>query len=593
MLKQLNLSNLVLFALELGAIAYLPLKMSKALMGDLGLMTEDLMVICILAGFYFLVLGLEIGLIYVLENQNSTPFLTFLLITHIPWCFGFFVSLALNMNLPPQHDFMMRKLEILFGIIWLTHLFLFSGWILWRTRTNRRTISKNFAWIAAFLFVGVTLSTIECDLSGDEPHYLLIAQSLIHDGDLDLSNNYQNKDYKQFYHRGDLQPQALEHVIDGKRYSHHPLGPVLLVLPGFAIAGRLGAALTMALLAALALYLTLRVMEETGSKGMALWAVGAVGLFSSPLLLFSGLIYPEIPTACMVAFSLLLYIKKRWGWFGVAQGAMLWMHNRNVLLVIPFLLFAVWEIAKIQFFPFWLRIFKKDNAAKDIGKLLVGFAVPVILLTVYFYHIYGVFTPLGAHNEPFTSLFRLSHFWDGFFGLLMDQECGLWFHFPIFGMVLMGGAVLYHSKNPLRLMVLGVLGFYYFFMCFYENLGLTPATRYWVGVTPLLLFAIYPAIEKMKLWDVWARLTVLSFAVGVLVNWLLAAVPWMRYNKLNGENWILKIAGHFLQMPLTAMNPAFQTPVVEMKSYIMSAIPMAITLALTIRFLRDKKVISK
>ena len=525
------------------------------------------------------------------EKNWKKPVRTTLL-SHFPWLLTWSYPFFLRMNLPEPHDFELRKIEILLGIILITHVFLFTRFLLAGSYKKLLRNSTVFGFVSAFLFVGVTFWTATvCDLSGDEPHYLLMAQSLIRDGDLDLSNNYQNKDYLQFYHRGDLQPQALEHVIDGKRYSHHPLGSVLLVLLGFAIAGRLGAALTMALLAALALYLTLRVMEETGSKGVALWAAGAIGLFSSPLLLFSGLIYPEIPTACLVALSLLLFIKKRWGWFGVVQGAMLWMHNRNVLLVIPFLLFAVWEIAKIQFFPLWLRIFKKGNVSKDIGKLLVGFAVPVIVLTAYFYHIYGVLTPLGAHNEPFTSLFRLSHFWDGFFGLLMDQECGLWFHFPIFGLVLMGGAALYRSKNPLRFMALGVLGFYYFFMCFYENLGLTPATRYWVGVTPLLLFVLYPAIEKMKLWDVWARLTVLSFAVGVLVNWLLAAVPWMRYNKLNGENWILKIAGHFLHSPLTAMNPAFQAPVVEMKSYIMSAIPMAITLALTIRFLKDKKIV--
>src|SRR5258708_8541212 len=119
-----------------------------------------------------------------------------------------------------------------------------------------------------------------------------MAYSVIHDGDLDRSNNYQNFDYQNFYGRGMLEPQALEHIIDGKRYSHHPLGPVLLILPGFALLGRLGASLTMALLAALALYLTLRVMEETGAKGLPLWATGAIGLFSSPLFLFSGLIYP-------------------------------------------------------------------------------------------------------------------------------------------------------------------------------------------------------------------------------------------------------------------------------------------------------------
>ncbi len=226
-------------------------------------------------------------------------------------------------------------------------------------------------------------------------------------------------------------------------------------------------------------------------------------------------------------------------------------------------------------------------------KFMIGFGIPIVLLVIYFYSIYGVLTPLGAHNEPFASLFRLSHFWDGFLGLLLDQECGLWFHFPIFGMAVTGGVLLWRSRSPLRYAVVGILLFYYLFMSFYENLGLTPATRYWVGVTPLLLVALYPALERIKKWEGWAWLTVLSLAAGVFVNWLLAAVPWMRYNKLNGENWILKIAGSFLHLPLTAMNPAFQAPVVETKSYLMSAMTMAITVGLCFWFLKDKKASNK
>src|SRR5258708_10140051 len=129
-----------------------------------------------------------------------------------------------------------------------------------------------------------------------------MAYSVIHDGDLDRSNNYQNFDYQNFYGRGMLEPQALEHIIDGKRYSHHPLGPVLLILPGFALLGRLGASLTMALLAVLVLYLTFRVIEETRAKGMPPWATGGVGPFFSPFLFFSVLLFSEIPTLFLLGF---------------------------------------------------------------------------------------------------------------------------------------------------------------------------------------------------------------------------------------------------------------------------------------------------
>ena len=498
--------------------------------------------------------------------------------THLPWFFGALGPLALKVNLPDPHNTPMRKIEILLGVILISHLFLYFRLLLSGSYKKGWKESKIFGLVAVILFGGATLWTATvCDLSGDEPHYLLMAYSLLYDGDLNLSNNFANQDYAHFYHRGVLEPQGLDHVVDGRIYSHHPLGPVLLVLPGFIAAGRLGAALTMALLAALALYLTLRVLEETGANGWPLHAVGIVGLASSPFLLFCGLIFPEIPTACLVALGLLLYLRRRWLGFGLCLGLMLWMHNRNVLLILPLLAFAFYEILR-----------SKDKA-RQAGRLCTGFLPPLAALAFYFHSIYGVWTPLGAHNEPFTSLFRLSHFWDGFFGLLLDQECGLWFHFPVFAMAVTGGVLLALSRNPLRGVILGTLVFYYVFMSFYENLGLTPATRYMVGVTPLLLMALYPAVEKLKKRDIWTSLTMFSFAAGALVNWLLAAVPWMRYNKLNGENWILKIGGSFLHLPLTSWEPAFQAPVVEMKSYLISAFWVLATVILTIWFLKAKK----
>lgn len=515
------------------------------------------------------------------------------LFTHLPWILGFLLPLVEVLNLPDPHNTPIRKLQILLGVILITHLFLFTRLLIAKNSRKDWKTSKTFGLAAAVLFMGATCWTATvCDLSGDEPHYLLMAYSLIHDGDLDLSNNYANRDYEQFYHRGTLEPQGLEHVVDGKRYSHHPLGPVLLVLPGFALAGRLGAALTMALLAAWALYLSLRVLEETGAKGWALHATGMVGIASSPFLLFSGLIFPEIPTACLLALSLLLYLRRQWLWFGLCLGLMLWMHNRNVLLVLPMLVFGAHEIWKKQNSPSRRldvkKGFFKNEKNKNIRNLLIGFGVPIFLLSIYFYSLYGVWTPLGAHNEPFTSLFRLSHFWDGFLGLVLDQECGLWFHFPIFGMAVTGGVILWLSKNPLRFMAMGTLLFFYLFMSFYENLGLTPATRYMVGVTPLWLLGLYPAVERLKKWEGWTWLTVLSFAVGVFINWILAAVPWMRYNKLDGENQMLKIAGSFIHLPLTAMNPSFQAPVVDTKSYLMSAFTLGLTVTLTVWFLMDK-----
>ncbi len=572
-LQQLSIFNVALFLVLLASVEYF-------FMGGMILLAPNFPFVPLLGEIvlvlFVLLLALETGLVLLLDKKGKDHFFTPMLLTHLPWLLAFALPLIAQLTLPEPHNFLTRKIELLFGLIWVTHIFLFSGWLLWRVRGNGKPVSYTFALVSIFFFVGTTLWTTQCDLSGDEPHYLLMAYSLIHDKDLDLTNNYQNKDYEQFYHRGELQPQGLEHVIEGRRYSHHPLGPVLLVLPGFFLLGRLGAALTISLLTALALYLTLRVLEMTGAKGRALQAVAAVGLFSSPFLLFAGLIFPEVPTACLVALTLLLFVQKRWFWLGVTQGAFLWMHNRNVLLVIPFLLVLAYE-------------FLKDKKWFEKTKLFTaGFAIPTILLAFYFHAIYGVWTPLGAHNEPFTSLFRLNHFWIGLLGLLLDQECGLWFHFAIFGMTSAGALMLWSSKNPLRFLAIGALLFYYLFMAFYENLGLTPGTRYFVGVTPLMLFMLYFAFAKLK-FSVWEILTLVSFIGGVLINWVLAVIPWMRYNKLEGESMLLKTLGGILHTNLTISQPAFQAPVITAQSYEIAGFWFVVTIGLSFWFWRENK----
>ena len=73
-----------------------------------------------------------------------------------------------------------------------------------------------------------------------------------------------------------------------------------------------------------------------------------------------------------------------------------------------------------------------------------------------------------------------------------------------------------------------------------------------------------------------------------MVNWILAAVPWMRYNKLDGQNWILKILGQALGRPLCEMEPSFNPAGVGYGSYVLSAFWLAATIGVGAWFLRAK-----
>src|SRR5207244_11647611 len=56
--------------------------------------------------------------------------------------------------------------------------------------------------ISFFLIVWGLTTHGKYSASGDEPHYLIVAESLAADGDLDLSNNYAEDDGRLFGHAG-------------------------------------------------------------------------------------------------------------------------------------------------------------------------------------------------------------------------------------------------------------------------------------------------------------------------------------------------------------------------------------------------------
>ena len=68
---------------------------------------------------------------------------------------------------------------------------------------------------------------------GDEPHYLAATQSLLHDGDLRVANNYANGDYLEYF-PGRLEPHFLKRAASGEIYSIHAPGVSVIVLPAFA-----------------------------------------------------------------------------------------------------------------------------------------------------------------------------------------------------------------------------------------------------------------------------------------------------------------------------------------------------------------------
>jgi hypothetical protein len=169
----------------------------------------------------------------------------------------------------------------------------------------RRTLAL---WLLLF---GVYAATIGLDAfggsdyGGDEPHYLLAAESLVDDGNVDVLDEYEARAYADFY------PHELERhgrETDGRLNEPHGVGFPLLIAPAWAIGGAKAVELFLAAIAALAMALAYRLALRVVPDPWALGAAIAVGL-SPPLLAYGSAVYPELAAAAALAGAALLALR--------------------------------------------------------------------------------------------------------------------------------------------------------------------------------------------------------------------------------------------------------------------------------------------
>ncbi len=225
--------------------------------------------------------------------------------------------------------------------------------------------------------------------TGDQPFYLHTAISLVQDGDINESNNYDQQDERQYYPRftvandgyypagfpGIPAPWPLP-PHDGKttarpageEYSKHGLGLSVLIVPGWALgtqwtppgidlhaldqpgAGWPTVVYELNILGALlAVQVFLLAFEATRRVEIALiiWAALA---FSNPQMTYSYLIFPELPAGLCAIYA---FRRLALGWqangplrllaIGTLIGFLPWLHARFLPISGALALFALWS----------------------------------------------------------------------------------------------------------------------------------------------------------------------------------------------------------------------------------------------------------
>ena len=146
-------------------------------------------------------------------------------------------------------------------------------------------------------------------LHGDESQYLRVTQSLLHDGDMDLANNREAGQTKEF-HVMEFGFRKAPASPEGKVHSVHPIGLSAALVPAYWWGlerwenPRLASSLFMALLASLCVPLIFLYLSRLGAEPRAALVAAAAMAATAPFFHYSNQLYPEVPALLITLVAL-------------------------------------------------------------------------------------------------------------------------------------------------------------------------------------------------------------------------------------------------------------------------------------------------
>jgi hypothetical protein len=279
------------------------------------------------------------------------------------------------------------------------------------------------AGVVSFIVFSIAAWGVSPSLpGGDEPHYLVITQSLLYDGDLKIENNHRRGDYHAYF-AGNLNPDSVRHGRNGEIYSIHAPGVPALVLPAFAIGGYHGVVIFLLLLSsagcALAWWLAWRV---TGSASAAWFGWAAVAL-SPPFLLESFTVYPDGPGATIVLTGFWALLRADWERERRVDSWKPWMLHGVALAVLPWMHTRLAVLAATLGGLILVRLARGPNPFVKAAAFLTVPALSALAWLAFFLTIYGTPDPSAPYAGQVQSSFAFVL--NGAGGLLFDQGFGL------------------------------------------------------------------------------------------------------------------------------------------------------------------------
>ncbi len=439
--------------------------------------------------------------------------------------------------------------------LFVAQLALFSLFLAVAPADEVRWSANRAALIALLVYALMIPAMLRTPIDGDEPFYLLVTESIVHDHDLDLANQYRDLAHSATG-RTDLRPQFGDPVgPHGERYSRHePFLPLLLV-PGYVLGGLRGALATIVLFGVLLVRSTVRLFEDEGIDDATARAVFPLFAFAPPVLFYAARIWPEVPAAfCFVEAVRGVRARRAQRWIPALLALSL-LKLRFLLVALPLAVMAVLRLPGFKFArgnratrqPGNPATRLPGNPATRIVLLLVAFSLPLIVL----WFASGSATSVHSWRELLPVQPRLYAI--GLFGLVLDGAAGVLFQAPLYLIGILAMVRWRETPQGFRVGVMASLLYILYLVPRAEwHGGWSPPLRYVVVFAPI--FALGAA-------SVWNRIN--TGVIALIAVWSSGLVvhgvtyPYRLFHIENGENAAGEALSQIYHSDFSRLFPSF------------------------------------
>ncbi|HSP33694.1 MAG TPA: hypothetical protein VLU46_05200, partial [Thermoanaerobaculia bacterium] len=388
--------------------------------------------------------------------------------------------------------------------------------------------SANRAALVALLVYALMIpAMLRTAIDGDEPLYVLVTESVVHDRDLDLANQYRDLAHSTTG-RADLRPQQGDPVgPHGEQYSRHEPFLSLLLIPGYLVARLYGALATIAIFGALLVRSTVRMFEDEGIDDATTRAMFPLFAFAPPVVFYAARIWPEVPAAfCFVEAVRGVRSRRPQRWLPAVFGL--------ALLKLRFLLVAV---------PLVFRSISR----RTFAIALVAVVAPLAIVWI----VSGSVTNVHSWHELLPAQPRV--YVAGLFGLIVDGAAGLLFQAPFYILGVLAIARWRDTPGAFRLGILSSLIYLVTLVPRAEwHGGWSPPLRYVVFLMPIL------ALGGATLWKSVSGGVIALIAVwsaGLVIHG--ATYPYRLFQIESGENAVGEWLSRMYHSDFSRLFPSF------------------------------------